>query len=334
MRNLISTMSKFEKIFWVVISVFMLIFIVFSIIASLQPSNPIPKPKEPTPIITYKYIQENLDKHKEEIIRDQNIQLEKINDNINSKIDELFVEVEDNVDVFLDFHYSVIGEYVQLGVMAVGDIGEIIQEKLFGENFESKVIETSKLIHNEYNTILKDHLNKIQELGFDGVDTKLNSDILKTLHSDIIQNEITQGGKFGLLVASRLIPRLVQSISTKLAGKAIIKVVAKTSAKLAAATTGVAVGTLCGPFVWVCAPIAAGVAWIATDVAIVYTMEALNRDDFKKEILQSIKNAKQESKNEYITTYSISFNNSSEQIVEKYGMTQVKIIERITGNSH
>jgi hypothetical protein len=326
-------MSKFEKIFWAVISVFMLIFIVFSIIASSNtPNLPQNVDKKPVLPIIFEYgMKDNLDKHAKKIIDDKNIQLEKINNNVNEEIDKLFISVENNVDVFLDFHYSVYGEYAELTAMVMGDIEKTIQQKLFGSDFESKAEKTSNLIHNKYKKNLKKHLDKIEKIGSDGIDTKLNAKILTTLHNDIFTNEITQKGKVGLLVASRFVPRLVQTVSTKLAGKFFVKVIAKTSAKLAAATTGAVAGTVCGPFVWVCSPIAAVGFWFGTDAAIVTTLEVLGRDDFKKEIVQSIKDTKQELKNNYTTAYSTSFNNFSEQTVIRYGGTRIKVKDRIIG---
>lgn len=330
MPNFITNISKFEKIFWAVISVFMLVFIVFSIIASSNLSPNIPK-KVP-PIITFEYgMKNNLDKHAKKIIEDKNIQLKQINNNINEEIDNLFMSVENNVDVFLDFHYSVYGEYTELTAMVIGDIGETIQQKLFGSDFELKVTKTSNLIHDEYREILKNHLNKIQKIGTVDIDIKLNADILKTLHNDVMQNKITQESKLGLLVASRFVPKLVQVTSTKLAGKFIVKVIAKTSVKLAAAATGAVAGTVCGPFFWICSPVAFVGFWLVTDAAIVTISDAFNRNDFKKEIMQSIKNAKQELKNEYITAYATSFNVFSEQTVIKYGTTLIKVIDRIKG---
>ncbi len=333
MPNFITNMSKFEKIFWATISVFMLIFIVFSIIASHKiPNSSQNVQREPETPIIFKYVlKDNLDKHAEKIIEDKNIQLEKINNNINEEIDKLFTSVENNVDVFLDFHYSVYGEYAELAAMAIGDIGETIQQRLFGSDFESKVKNTANSINKKHLQILTNHLNKIQRLGFDGVDTKLNADIFTTLSADIMKNKITQESKLGLLVASRFVPRLVQAVSTKLAGKFVVKVIAKTSAKLAAATAGAAVGTICGPFFWICSPVAAAGFWLATDVVIVTTFEALNRDDFKKEILQSIKDTKQKLKNEYITAYFTSFDNFSKQTIKIYGATPIRVIDRIKG---
>ncbi len=329
LSNLIFQMSKFEKIFWAVILIFMLIFIIASIIASIRPDTK-PKPDVVPKIYEIPLIKNNLDKNKDKIIKDRNEKLNKIQKQVGLEVDKLFKEVEDNVDIFLDFHYSVIGEYTELSYAVAGNIEELIKQKLFNKDFENQASKTFKNIDDEYEKILKEHLDTLYDASTNGV--KLSTTTLKTLHNDIYKNEIVQESKLGLLIASRFAPRLVQSISTKLAGKAIIKVAAKTSAKAVAATAAGVAGITCGPFVWICSPVAAISVWFLTDVAIVYLFEALNRDAFKNEVLKSIENAKQGLKNKYNEQYSKSFNDTSEKILNQYGYKLIKVKDIVTSS--
>lgn len=72
----------------------------------------------------------NLKKYDDNITRSLKQETTKIYDAININIDDAFNSIEENLDVFLDFHYSVAGEYTELGATAINNIEATIEKKL------------------------------------------------------------------------------------------------------------------------------------------------------------------------------------------------------------
>ena len=66
------------------------------------------------------------------------------------------------MDDFLDFHYSVIGEYIELGNMAIGQVEEVIESKLFGPDFTNKLVVVSSDINSKYDQSVDKHISTIK----------------------------------------------------------------------------------------------------------------------------------------------------------------------------
>lgn len=323
-ENLLSKMSKFEKLFWLSIIILALIYTILQILATLN-KNQIQTPKLTLdPVI----ISINLDRADSNITLDIEREIGNINSAIDTNIDNLFNSIENNVDSFLDFHYSVVGEYTELGAMATNKINEIIQKRLFGSDFEKSVKEAFEKIDINYKDSVNKHIQMIHVSATLNVDHKLNNDIFARLENDISSFSSMQEAKLGLVVGAKLIPKIAQVISAKVALKASGKFLVKSSAKAGAkyATTGAAAlaGTTCGPFVWICSPLLAITAWFATDSVVVNIDEYYNREEFKKEILEVINEQKVILKNNTKLEYKSSFEELSEDIQLKYRDTAIK----------
>ncbi|MFA5461170.1 MAG: hypothetical protein WC274_03720 [Sulfurimonas sp.] len=323
-KNILAKMSKFEKLFWLSIIILALIYITLQIFATLN------KNQSEAPILTLDpvMISINLEKADSNITINFEREIANINSAIDVNIDNLFSSVENNVDSFLDFHYSVIGEYIELGAMATNKINETIQKRLFGSDFESSVKEAFKQIDTKYGDSVKKHIQMIHESATVNIDHKLNNDILIRLENDISSFTSMQEGKLGLVLGAKLIPKIAQVISAKIALKASGKFLVKSSTKAGAkyATTGAAAlaGTTCGPFVWICSPLLAITAWVTTDAVVVNIDEYYNREEFKKEILEVINEQKMILKDTAKLEYKSSFEELSKEIQTKYRNTTIK----------
>lgn len=329
-------MSKFEKIFWVTIIILFIIYIFFNILAfkNIPVQN---NDRDNTIIGSYveKFVptdkvKNNLSENENRINKHLNIELETIYSQIDREVDYVFSPIENNVDHFLNFHYSVIGEYTELGTLALGDIEVMIRDKVFGSDFEKKLENTSENINTQYKSSIDNHLLKIKEIALEDIDIDINTDSLARLEHDIQTNKLIQFEKAGLLVAARIGPKIASKASAKLARTIVVKASAKGATKLATksatATTAVTAGALCGPFVWICSPVAAGVAWVATDIAFVSGDEYFNRDEFKNEILASVRNNKKLLKNQYKDIYYKSYQKLSSETKKFY--KEASIVER------
>ena len=345
-------LSLFEKIFWITLSIFFALYLFFILMASKN-STPVSNEKNITVPSSQEIIHEveiivNSDRFKKNL--ENNETLSEIKENLTKGVDAMDKKIDKEIsdafsvaygriDSFLDFHYSVVGEYAELGSMAAGTIGKSIEEKLFGPLFSRHLQSALDAISNQYKDILSSHFDLIRQKATAKVDIELNSHIVSDLQKQIEQNIKIQSGKIAVLATAKLAPKIAKAAGTKIAAKSSSKIAAKIAAKLgtrtAAAATGAASGALCGPFVWVCSPVAATLFWFGTDVAINSVDEYYNRDEFRQDIVKSLKLQESRLKSRLKKEYQESAYKLSHTIQTEYKKTQsrerkrVKIKERI-----
>jgi hypothetical protein len=217
--------------------------------------------------------------------------------------------------------------------MAMGDMQKLIREKLFGSDFAERLALSSENISKTYAQGIDRHLTLIDTYAKKDVDIELNAQALEILQRDINSSKLLQKEKLGALLAVRFGPKLMQPIVTKLVAAGTAKVATKSAtkagAKIVAAGSGVAAGTICGPFVWVCAPVAAVSLWVATDIAVVSADEYISRDDFKREILASLTDKEKILKKNYKELYYHAFNDFSKEVKQHYTDASIQEKQRV-----
>lgn len=331
--------SKFSKYFWNTIIILLIIYIILALIAYFRNSSPTTTTKKPLTanilIESTDKLIKNLEDTKPEIKDKIILSKNEISKNIDKNIDSAFDEViNKNVDIFLDFHYSVIGGYVELGTMAFADYDKLINEKLFGNNFSVNFDKAKNNIDNFYIKKTEENLKYIKEKATNGIDLQTNYDELNKVDK-IFDNELAIQKSQLLIdgVGSVMALNVARVISTKLAARIAIKTGAKTgikgSTKLASAGTGAAAGTVCGPLAIVCSPVAAIAGWIMSDAIINSADEFLNRDDFKEEIIALINEEKNSLKNSMNNTYVNNLNTITDNYKEALKNTEIKKMKYI-----
>ncbi|MBE0515380.1 hypothetical protein [Sulfurimonas sp.] len=339
-----SGMSKNEKYFWGAIIVLLLGYVSISLIALYKTDSEL---KNREPIVDEKWlelpsekIRENLSLNQELIKENLNLQIEKINNKIDDEVDMLFEKVvNENIDEFLDFHYSVVGGYVELGTMAFSDYDKYINEKLLGSNFFDEIEKSSKNIRAFYENRMKNHQDFVEFISTDQVDLELNSQALASVREDISTNFMQQKIKLGV-VGTAIGAKILTVVSAKITAKTAVKSGAKAATKLASSAGGAIVGAnaglLCGPGSIICSPFGAIVGgvmfWFGTDVAINAVDETLHREELKKEILNSINETKTELKNNYVSSFEHETEKFSEQILQSYKNVEIKEKMKIIDN--
>lgn len=332
-------MSKGEKLFWVVIIFFTIVYVVISILASNNLKDLITENTKPSVLEEYvtKYlpddtIKNNISKGESIINKKLNEDLDDINSQIDKEVDELFVSIEKNVDTYLDFHYSVYGEYSELLSLAANDLTKDIQNKLFGAEFNQVFEDKINKINLSYKKKIEDHIQLINDIGIEGVDKDLNNASLKYMINDIENFRNVILGK-SLLVGTATGTKVALAISARIAAKSLTKATTKaalkTASKVSTSGTAAAAGLWCGPLFWVCSPVAATTAWFATDAVVASADEMLNRDDFKNEIMSSLNESKNEIKNNLKKSIEDEFKLISEKVKETIKNTPVIKKERI-----
>lgn len=276
-------------------------------------------------------VSKSIEKNELELNNNMENKLAYLNSTIDKEINDLFGGIERNIDSYLDFHYSVLGEYEELYTAMTGDIEKEIEKKLLGSGFDSKYNSTMKYLNSEYKTTLKQHSDFINKTASAGINMDTNKDIFKPIISEIRNNSdlsnrmgFTVVATTGALAGVKIAAALAKTVTAKAAGKAVIKGGGKLIAKEAAAGTAAAVGLACGPAFWICSPALALGAWFGTDAAVVSIDEAWNRDDFKNKLVSSLNTMRYELGKSLKKDYEENFREASSMIRDTYNNTPVE----------
>jgi len=346
-RSWFNTASKFEKIFWGTILFFLFLFILLHFFASREfyqsklnsranQSTSQSILKEIEVVINSNKMRENMENNQtlKIIYDDLNEKILDINNTIAKESKAIFDIAHKNIDKFLDFHYSVIGEYIELGNMATGKIEKHIQEKLFGDKFSKNMDSMLQNITQQYQYDITHHLEIMDKEANRGVDPSLNKEAIEHLHQDINQHFLVQQGKLGTIIVATLTAKITKVVATKLATKQATMIATKAGTKAGIKSTallsGASAGILCGPLVWVCSPIAAATLWFGTDAIVVSVDEHLHRDDFKKEIIDALKQQENRLTSQLQVYYSQALKKASKEAQKRYMDTTTKEKKRMT----
>ena len=339
--------SKLEMIFWSTIVVLALIYGALQFLASShieKDANSIDNSNKQTTIVPPQFttiikefivdddsIKNHLEKNStlKDIESGLGLSIDSTNATIDERVDQLFEPVYSRVDTFLDFHYSVIGEYTELGLAATGKIEESIRERLFGSQFGKSLSDATLHIESRFISEMERQRELIEGHVTTDIDRELNSDMLEILKRDINSSINIQKGKIATLLGigvsyKVIVATLSSKIAAKLSSKLAIKGAVKGGSKLGAAGIGAATGAACGPAAIICSPLLAAAAWFGTDAIIVTGDEYLHRDEFKQEIIRSIDEQKRSLKDGYKKIYGDALSEESSKIIEKYRGAKAK----------
>lgn len=218
------------------------------------------------------------------------------NSQVDAMLDKIFPDVEKGVDAYLDWYFSVIGEYERLGTAAGMDFGDRLTENLlentgFNENLKYGGLQIDALISERMTAVVQRlGQNALTEIRQKPCEYNLHLSNIQALNSDsaITHIKIATGASAGTaIVASKLIAKNIGAkVGAKVAAKmAAKKLVAKGTASVLTAGLG---GLACGPFAIVCGITAGVVTWIATDVAMVEIDEHRLRPQMRLEMMEWI----------------------------------------------
>ncbi|GAA6803888.1 hypothetical protein HpHCM70_05200 [Helicobacter pylori] len=240
---------------------------------------------------------------------------------VDAQIDNLFDPIENNVDKFLDWHYSLKGNYSELALFVAKKLGlsvedalfNKLQEKFLGADYKQRLKTMTDNISDAFISLLHQHKKDTEKIATQGVaDIPQVVESLKNI-DDRTERDLklkmgfaaaigaTAGVGAGKLM-KRLVPKLVEKLGTKLGAKFLVKF-------------GIAVGGV--------------LSTLGADVAFNYIDEWLHRDDFKKEILNNINEMKKNLKE----SYKMGFDNSITKFSQEF-QKDLKNIETISVKAH
>lgn len=210
---------------------------------------------------------------------------------VNALLDAVYRPVYAAIPAYADFHYSVYGEYTELGAAAIGQMGGVIERRLFN-GFEQRLNEAGMkvdaLFKEEYRNVLRNRLAEV--VPEDSRHLPLGN--LTTAAIEDAQRRFRYTAPIGTIAAVGVGSGAIKALSMAVAQKIAVKVGAKAALKGAAKGTGVVAdaggGALAcswsGPFAAVCGAAGGVGAWLLADTAIISLDEYFNRDEFETEL--------------------------------------------------
>lgn len=233
---------------------------------------------------------------------------------VDKAVDEVFADVERGVDRYLDWYFTVIGEYERLAAMATGDFANMmaneLNRNLFVDTRLDGRLEKARL------RIAGDSQKQLTELagGFAGkiknkVATsscqfgKLDMSALGNLDRDLFRAKMAAGGGVlaGTVTAKLAAKKTVGVVAGKLAAKNTFKVAASLAGKVAAKKAGTialsaagaaAICSPTGPVAIVCGGVAGIIAWITFDKVAIEIDEKRFRVEMRAEMMKEVQASK------------------------------------------
>ncbi|UOS46185.1 hypothetical protein [Helicobacter pylori] len=296
-----------RKYIYIIIIFLFMLYLILSSITYDEPSQAIKTAHTKTileilPDPISDLIKNNLDSHQQEISDLLSSSKDKMYSKVDAQIDNLFDPIENNVDKFLDWHYSLKGNYSELALLVAKKLGlsvedalfNKLQEKFLGADYKQRLKTMTDNVSDAFISLLRQHKKDTEKIATQGVaDIPQVVESLKNI-DDQIERDLklkmgfaaaigaTAGVGAGKLM-ERLVPKLVDKLGNKLGAKFLAKF------------GGGVLSTL------------------GADAAFNYIDEWLHRDDFKKEILNNINEMKKNLKESYKTGFDNSITKFSQE---------------------
>jgi len=229
-----------------------------------------------------------------QLTRQQTEEITRLQQDVPLRIDAIFAKAEAGVDEFLDWRYSVTGEYVLL-INSTRRLFEGEPEDLYAELVQAP-LETALAAYSseEDARLLQGLQQSIQTPALGSLQQQLSDSACMAAPQAFTLPSTDAAVLVGQPQAAVLGLKLGAVALKKGAVKVEAKATAKLATKVAAIGTGaLAASALCGPAAPACA-IGLGIgSWFLTDKLIVEADEYLHRDEEKAEMMAAIEAQKQ-----------------------------------------
>ncbi len=224
---------------------------------------------------------------------------------IDRQLDHAFEEAETGVDNFLDWNFSLKGQYTQLLFLsrsiAAGEssLAEHLGERMdvhidgaLGPELNRVNERLSTAFNDRMQQAYEDHdnyLDKLVRQADCATPAKPDLQLSDYVSKSLVGTGLAAGPVTGA-TAARAVARITTGtgarVASKPASKRIIsKMFARLVSRIAAGTASGSAGAFCGPFVAVCGSAFAAATWIGMDIAINEIDEAINRQQMRGDML-------------------------------------------------
>lgn len=253
--------------------------------------------------------QEELSRWTAELSAEQQALVQQIDAQIDHRLDHLFAQVEVGVEVYLDWYFTVTGEYQRLASLLVGDFATMMAERLERHLFtETQFEQGLTALDNHIHAVTWQRLTELRATAQAQFPANgslsacsmpdLDSMILTDVARDAWRaGGAATGGSVTGVTTVALTKKVVAGTMAKLAiqetAQAAVTIAAKMTAKKGTGVlaTGLAGAALCaatGPGAVLCGVGAATVAWVSIDKIAIGVDEHLSRDRMRADIIEAL----------------------------------------------
>ena len=230
---------------------------------------------------------------------------------------------------YVDFHYSVLGEYTELAVAAQGRIGAHLQERLF-DGFDQRFNDLVDILDEKY---------------IEAYASTLDAEIQAAIAADTPHGVLSEAAQFVLndavaraeiafpvagaaaVFGSGGLKALTVGIAAKLTAKLTAKAAAKGAVKGGSILAGVGGGgALCawgGPLAFGCGAVGGIGAWFLADAAIVHVDEYFNRDEFETTLRDLVDQHKADMKQRIVQAFALKGPELDKAIAEDFRLSDI-----------
>lgn len=238
-------------------------------------------------------------------------------------LDVAYQPVYDAVPRYADYHYSVWGEYAELGTAAIGSVGAQLEQMLF-DGLESRM----GLVTAELDDVFSETFKAATDTEI--INVQVDGAVLGPLTESALADAqrrmlLTVPVGTAAITGSKAVAAVIaKKIATKLAAKAALKAGGKWVVAGSAAGGGAALCAWSGPGAALCAAAGGIGAWLLADYGIVKLDEYWNREEFEADLRAMIteqKLANQIELEDAVTTRALAVQEMVEAVVEQHGFT-------------
>jgi len=242
---------------------------------------------------------------------------------IGPMLDAAYQPAYDAVPIYADYHYSVWGEYAELGTAAIGDVGAKLEEMLFS-GLEPRLESVAVNLDEVFSSTFQDEIEK------ERTRMEISGAMLGPLTENAIGNAqrrmlVTVPVGTAAIIGTKAIAAIIaKKIATKLAAKAALKAGGKWVAVGASAGGAAVLCSWSGPGAGLCAAAGGLGAWLVADYGIVKLDEYWNREDFEAELREMIteqKLANQVALEAAVSARVLAVQSMSDEVVEQHDFT-------------
>ncbi|MGY6411306.1 MAG: hypothetical protein ACXIUV_09820 [Alkalilacustris sp.] len=213
---------------------------------------------------------------------------------IDDILDKAFDPIYAAIPTYVDFHYSVRGQYAEL-FGASGIIESAIQTRVFDgfdERLDAAMNEIDKIFWQEFNRNVQAQLDAEIPGAWTGVqmssvtEAAINDAQYRMRYTLPVGGFVATTGGFA---SAKLATAITSKIATKVAAKTALGLAVKGTGIGGGAATGATVGAFFGPIgAAVGGAVGGTVAWIAVDSAIIQLDKLWNREEFEADLRKKI----------------------------------------------
>ena len=205
---------------------------------------------------------------------------------IDPALDAAFAPIYAGIPRYLDFHYSLKGEWLELSASVLGQMESELDRQLF-TGLEGEIESISQGLQTNFDRLWRASVEAslAESPAVKGPFAKLARLSVEDARDRIETTAVVFGGLGVGAAALVVVPRIVaRKLGPKIAGKVAIKTGARWATVASGAGAG---GILCswaGPAAAACAVAGGVISWVGVDLAMIKLDEHVSRDEFQQEL--------------------------------------------------